>query len=215
MTNAKKIPESYKETFNDIMVNMVQWREFTNKTEPNGCILWQGLGRHPQGYGMVMVWSVATGVRKMALAHRLAYKIHVDSSITPQDYIIQTCGNPLCVNTAHLFRGKSSADSIRLKKARGAYDKRQSRYAHKTSQKNHVYKYTVEQLIWASTRPIKEIQARYNLHYEAARRLRYLGGTSSRGFKWLQLIRHKYTDDGLLKPGYFPELSVEFQKENK
>jgi hypothetical protein len=215
MTNARKIPESYKETFNDIMVNMVQWRELTNKTEPNGCILWQGLGRHPQGYGMIMVWDSETGKRKMALAHRLAYKIGVDSTITPQDYIIQTCGNPLCVAPTHLFRGKSSADSIRLKKARGAYHKRGTRYAHKTSQKNHVYKHTVEQLIWASTRSIKDIQARYNLHYEAARRLRYLGGTGPRAFKWIQLIRHKYTEDGILKPGYFPELSAEFQKENK
>jgi hypothetical protein len=212
MMTPRKIPDSYKETFNDIMVNMVQWEENTFDTDENGCISWKGMGRHPQGYGMVMIWDAKTGKRKMSLAHRLAYKIHVDSMITAGDFIIQTCGNKLCVNPAHLFRGSSSADSINLKKARGVYNKRQASYAHLRSQPNHIYKHTVEELIWASSRPIKEIQAKYNLSYEAARRLRYCGGATGRGFKWLKVIRHKYDADGKMLPGYVPEISAEFKK---
>lgn len=60
--------------------------------------LWTG-ARHQKGFGRVRDWR-----GKQALAHRVAYEI--DTGITPQqtDTITQTCGNPLCVNPAHLTR---------------------------------------------------------------------------------------------------------------
>lgn len=207
------IPESHKQTFGDIKVNMISWADSTQLDTATGCINWTG-ALHPQGYGMVMIWDAETGKKKMATAHRVAYKMAHDANIKRSDFVIQTCCNHRCVNPLHLTLGSSSADSVRIRKEAGKYVKRMSKYAHKHSQKTRQYNYTVEQLIYCRNHTNKETLAHFNVTIKDVNQMRdYLHPI--RGFKWLKLIEHKYDTQGKMLAGYEPELAIEFQLKGK
>ena len=199
------------ETFGPVMFNTRTWEENTQVVDPvTGCIPWQGGAWHVQKYGMVTMWDAKSGKKKMTTAHRASYIMNVESSITRSDYIIHTCGNHACVNPAHLFRGTNSGDSVRIKKENGRWIKRQSRYGHRKSQVNRVYRFTVEQLIYTRNHTTREVQQYFNMSKRDSYLLRHYCNTKY-GLKWIAAIEHKYDTNGVMKPGYKPELSVEFK----
>lgn len=69
--------------------------------EPNsGCWFWMGTA--PKGYGRFEIGSRNTGTRRVLLAHRVSYEMHI-GPITPGCILDHTvCRLPLCVNPRHV-----------------------------------------------------------------------------------------------------------------
>lgn len=81
------------------------WDKVQRSTDPANCWVWlRGCGG--EGYGNVW-WH-----GKMDLAHRVAYSLENGGEL-PEQRVLHTCDNPLCVNPAHLWlgtRGDNNAD---------------------------------------------------------------------------------------------------------
>jgi hypothetical protein len=85
-----------------------------NKSNPEGCWLWQGRRVGPMQYAG---FYVAGTVR---IAHRWLYQI-LHGPLHRKTLVCHKCDNPACVNPDHMFLGShkdNSHDSLR--KARGA-----------------------------------------------------------------------------------------------
>lgn len=74
-------------------------------------LCWPWTGSTAKGYGQIKVDGV------VLRAHRVAYEI-VCGQIGPDDHIMHTCDNPLCVNPRHLRLG-SREDNMADMAAKG------------------------------------------------------------------------------------------------
>lgn len=80
------------------------------KKDDNDCWVWQR-HRNSWGYGVV---SLSKRVKERT--HRLAYELRIGP--IPRDKIVlHRCGNPACINPAHLYAGTwkdNAADRARM-----------------------------------------------------------------------------------------------------
>jgi hypothetical protein len=77
---------------------------FQSRCSPDvatGCLLWQG-AKSGEGAGCFRPRKRVTGFSNILKAHRLAYVIAY-GEIPINHCILQSCGNRLCVNSAHLI----------------------------------------------------------------------------------------------------------------
>lgn len=79
------------------------------KGAPDKCWHWTG-DRTPGGYGTIR--HVRCGRRRHIAAHRLAWELANQLSLTAADVVLHTCDTPSCCNPAHLRRGTQS-DNMR------------------------------------------------------------------------------------------------------
>jgi len=83
--------------------------EMVDKTAPGGCWLWSGK-QDKSGYGVLRIHP------GQIAAHRFSWKLHNKKEIPDDTCIIQTCGNRLCCNPAHLRMAARKWTSSRNKK---------------------------------------------------------------------------------------------------
>jgi hypothetical protein len=86
--------------------------------EPDECWPWRA-GRHPYGYGQFSVDG------RLTYAHRLAHQLR-SGPILRRQVVRHLCGNPCCVNPAHLRAGsyaENNADGVRFRDERGGMTK--------------------------------------------------------------------------------------------
>lgn len=67
------------------------------------CWLWIG----PTGWGGYGIVQLRSG--RSERAHRVAYALSVQQALEPGDCVLQRCGNRLCVNPHHLYKGRRKA----------------------------------------------------------------------------------------------------------
>lgn len=94
---------------------------FYSKTRRSdmGCLVWTASKVGPNGYGGFRLGGKLMG------AHRAAWIIEYGEALTPEQHILHSCDNPLCVDIAHLrvgTRADNAADRVarnRVNVARG------------------------------------------------------------------------------------------------
>ncbi len=94
-------PPSPNPNYHNIPANY--WKHVVKGADPNDC--WGWTGGTSRGYG-----NCAVGHRKMKNAHRVSFFLH-HGYWSPQ-FILHSCGNPLCSNPLHLREG-THADNMR------------------------------------------------------------------------------------------------------
>jgi hypothetical protein len=79
---------------------------FYTKMIPAGkCIIWAGKP-DKSGYGHMLI-----GTSSM-LVHKIAYFLKHGKE--PQDYLIHTCNNKMCVNPDHIVEGKNKGRPVKV-----------------------------------------------------------------------------------------------------
>lgn len=139
-----------------------------------GCLLWQGPLRS-SGHGYLSIQGQAY------LAHRLIFEAH-NGPIPPKKFILQTCGNPQCVNIEHL---------VLSNRAQGARKK-----TIKVPRKER-YKISKEARLALAVCRI------YRLHENASRVFAELGVTEQEATAWAEKLSTKRLHEKLDKAYHF------------
>ena len=79
-------------------------RKIAMFSNENGCLEWLGSIRNRTGYGAFSIDS------KNVCAHRVAWVLK--HGYWPDEYILHTCDNKLCVNADHLYEGDYSDNAV-------------------------------------------------------------------------------------------------------
>jgi hypothetical protein len=70
------------------------------------CWLWRA-SLFPCGFGQFNGYGLPNGSIKETLAHRAAYVLYKEQPIPNETFVLQKCGNRLCVNPKHLYLSTS------------------------------------------------------------------------------------------------------------
>jgi hypothetical protein len=97
--------------------------------EPNsGCWIWLGGILKRGGYGS---FNHRPSKTWMVRAHRMAWKLYRDATITKEDHVLHKCDNPICVNPDHLFIGDQALNmEDKSYKGRQLQGKNHPKYIH-------------------------------------------------------------------------------------
>ena len=133
---------------------------------PNGCLEWTG-ARHRQGYGMCGGRRIHDDKKIMTVTHRIAMMEKLGRELTRDDYVVHTCGNPLCCRPEHLKTGSVDLRTAELQrnKLRGITDSG-------LPYNKRGYKWTESEVRWIRSASNIEIAVRYNMTSSEASTIR-------------------------------------------
>jgi hypothetical protein len=80
-------------------------RYYSNIAQSGLCLLWTG-ATCEDGYGRMSL------NKKTTLVHKIAYFLKHGKE--PQDYLIHTCDNKMCVNPDHIVEGKNKGRPVKV-----------------------------------------------------------------------------------------------------
>ena len=96
------------------------WRKVDKSPGPDSCWPWTGAG-HRDGYGRAHF----LGRDKIAIAHRLAYKLS-NGDITEGMDVLHYCDNRICCNPAHLWLGTHLDNMLDMCSKGRAFDQKRT-----------------------------------------------------------------------------------------
>ena len=145
---------------------------------------WTG-ARHVQGYGMMGGIRKSDGKRIMTVVHRIAARLKLGRGLGPDENVMRTCSNPVCLDPGHIVVGNLTLrNDIMYANCRGNETGRGPSTGLK--QYNRRYKYSEEEIAWVRTANTRDIAHRYGITRAAAGRKRHL---FQNGYKWLPFTK--------------------------
>ena len=145
---------------------------------------WTG-AKHVQGYGMMGGIRKSDNKRIMTVVHRVAARIMLGRALGPDENVVRTCSNPLCLDPAHMVVGSLSLrNEIMYRNGRGHRMGRGPSTGQK--QQGRKYKYSEAEIAWVRTANTRDIAHRYGITRAAAGRKRHL---FQNGYKWLPFTK--------------------------
>ena len=149
------------------------------QTGPNDCWLWTG-PLHRQGYGMTGGVYADSNKRFMTVVHRPLMMRHLARELAGHEFVIKTCSNHKCCNTAHYILGDHKVKTDIMKQ--NDRIRPGPKVAGKTRKQNRVYRHSEAEIQWIRDASSKDIAERYGLTINRAGHLRW---GFRKGFTWL------------------------------
>ena len=172
-------------------------RHYDRGTEA-ACWPWRSGGTHKQGYGMcggIQDQGNDTYRRFMTVVHRPLMMRHLGRALTGSEFVIKTCGNPACCNTAHYTLGDHKQKvAVMMNLGRGENNGRHKR-AGVDYKQNRDYKYSEEEIAWLRDADTRDIAERYGITRQLAGYRRWEVRSRYKWLPWPNRPQLKGTDD--------------------